>query len=84
MKRLIIGEIARMAFELFLFLALAATSADLLYLYACRKWHDPNQVIETCELAMLTLFILLSIGWSAWRYRCWFIRSKTGSGTDAS
>ncbi len=59
----------RFVAEVFISLMLVATSADLLDLYFSGAWYDPNRFIEVSELAMLALFIVMSLSYFVWRIR---------------
>lgn len=47
--------------DFFLMLMLAATSADLLYLYYNNAWYDPNIVIEIIEVVLTFVFLILAM-----------------------
>ena len=47
--------------DTFLLTLLVVCSADLIYLNYVNAWHDPCQLIEVTELAILTILIVVGV-----------------------
>jgi len=60
---------ARLIVELCIALMVVVLSADLLYLYYIESWYDPTKWIETLEVVLLYLWIVLGIGYMVWRVK---------------